>query len=202
MRGKGKRSWTASLKAGKSRQSHQTSHLTRDYPRVCGEKIRGRGTANIWQGSPLRVRGKVMSQPDGAIYVGITPAYAGKSKEVNNYAVYHWDHPRACGEKSAQVQCLPRLSGSPPRMRGKEQLASGVRSSAGITPACAGKSGCSWAMYWRRWDHPRICGEKALGNSIALPQWGSPPRVRGKAVRNVGIALAVGITPAYAGKSP
>ena len=50
-------------------------------------------------------------------------------------------------------------------------------------------------------DHPRVCGEKALGNSIALPQWGSPPRVRGKG----GLAgLDSGderITPACAGKS-
>ena len=51
------------------------------------------------------------------------------------------------------------------------------------------------------WDHPRVCGEKLTKEMADLADWGSPPRVRGKAI---GVDLhhpEVGITPAYAGKS-
>ena len=71
----------------------------------------------------------------------------------------------------------------------------------GITPACAGKSGCSWAMYWRRWDHPRVCGEKILTELRDLYYPGSPPRIRGKVAHDVDFLVVRGITPAYAGKS-
>ena len=46
-----------------------------------------------------------------------------------------------------------------------------------------------------------MCGEKAdiTGHNIVCR--GSPPRMRGKAVRVVALELRIGITPAYAGKS-
>ena len=71
----------------------------------------------------------------------------------------------------------------------------------GITPACAGKSGCSWAMYWRRWDHPRVCGEKLSTTSTDIHPAGSPPRVRGKGAFMPSCTPTRGITPACAGKS-
>ena len=45
-----------------------------------------------------------------------------------------------------------------------------------------------------------MCGEKGSGYPDALDKGGSPPRVRGKAGRQLGIGGLVGITPAYAGK--
>ena len=51
----------------------------KDHPRVCGEKA----VFDIFSchslGSPPRMRGKAFSGFFGAVFVGITPAYAGKS---------------------------------------------------------------------------------------------------------------------------
>ena len=46
-----------------------------------------------------------------------------------------------------------------------------------------------------------MCGEKFLEVVQPIAQWGSPPRMRGKAEKNGGFCPGVGITPAYAGKS-
>ena len=56
--------------------------------------------------------------------------------------------------------------------------------------------------FFRRWDHPRVCGEKLSISSAHISQTGSPPRVRGKACLTLIIRLLLGITPAYAGKRP
>ena len=127
----------------------------------CGEKTAKGCECSVSLGSPPRMRGKAVEMKLAGTVHGITPAHAGKSICFGSKVDVARDHPRACGEKSAQVQCLPRLSGSPPRMRGKEQLASGVRSSAGITPACAGKRCRSPAFRSMPWDHPRMCREKS-----------------------------------------
>ena len=50
-------------------------------------------------------------------------------------------------------------------------------------------------------DHPRACGEKIFKPRTQPFGKGSPPRVRGKEEENLEDAIAVGITPARAGKS-
>ena len=67
-------------------------------------------------------------------------------------------------------------------------------------PACAGKrrQRRTTSTGWR--DHPRVCGEKVLRVSQAWVARGSPPRVRGKALRTVLRGRRSGITPACAGK--
>ena len=46
-----------------------------------------------------------------------------------------------------------------------------------------------------------MCGEQPHVNPAKLKAMGSPPRVRGTALRGVGIQIDVGITPACAGNS-
>ena len=70
-----------------------------------------------------------------------------------------------------------------------------------ITPACAGKRRSDWIIRSIYWDHPRVCGEKALKSWLMSGDVGSPPRVRGKAKGTDIFELAQGITPACAGKS-
>ena len=87
--------------AGKSTKQAKQQDKARDHPRVCGEKSPQR-TLNHRQG-------------------GITPAYAGKSR-CNLPSTAPWkDYPRVCGKVLA-VYGATALSGSPPRMRGKEQV--------------------------------------------------------------------------------
>ena len=94
------------------------------------------------------------------------------------------------------------LSGiTPPRMRGKVRLGAKAVGSTGITPAYAGKRLRSVKSCIRTGDHPRVCGEKTQIGQVVHPDWGSPPRMRGKEVGVSGDGLQLGITPAYAGKS-
>ena len=72
--------------------------------------------------------------------VGITPAYAGKSFYSFNTLCFYQDHPRLCGEKSAEHTGQKRKAGSPPPMRGKDWLRFCQLWRFRITPAYAGKS--------------------------------------------------------------
>ena len=94
-----------------------------------------------------------------------------------------------------------RHLGSPPRMRGKVRMTLVDLVRTGITPAYAGKRGWMRATEVTRKDHPRVCGEKAYSLVINGSEWGSPPRMRGKACTCSCASIAGRITPAYAGKS-
>ena len=150
--------------------------------------------------SPPRVRGKVCHTMAEAKGLGITPAYAGKSR-CNLPSTAPWkDHPRVCGEKPPLEETGNPVQGSPPRMRGKAILRSSPAQLVGITPAYAGKrSACSPPSPHSR-DHPRVCGEKQQMIADAGKGMGSPPRMRGKAERRSKRPQNPGITPAYAGK--
>ena len=146
------------------------------------------------------MRGKESEPADCDDKRRITPAYAGKSGSWSSYCMHRWDHPRVCGEKFPVSRELVRNEGSPPRMRGKENLHGGRAALKGITPAYAGKSFSSGHEKGLVWDHPRVCGEKGQRPDSREQNQGSPPRMRGKAQRRAGSARGSGITPAYAGK--
>ena len=186
--------------AGKRSKSMTLRSLRGDHPRVCGEKRSRRHHLVAEQGSPPRMRGKVLFRSFIVQPFGITPAYAGKRSAASRPAAAARDHPRVCGEKQALLCTWMFLQGSPPRMRGKESHARRKRQAHGITPACAGKSQYPVLRNLLPWDHPRMCGEKL---SCLLLQWcflGSPPRMRGKVFCSVRRNAAVRITPTYAGK--
>ena len=67
--------------AGKSPACQTTDLLHRDHPRVCGEKLDVFDTDKSHLGSPPRMRGKAFLRQCRNRCVGITPAYAGKSRE-------------------------------------------------------------------------------------------------------------------------
>ena len=147
--------------AGKSAPSPQVQLLPWDHPRVCGEKLHQRFVVRIRVGSPPRMRGKVERLCQSDCRIGITPAYAGKRNAQRLGASGSRDHPRICGEKYFFVEdCL---------------LADR------ITPAYAGKSDGGRLSYLLVWDHPRVCGEKFRAYAMIWQEWGSPPRMRGKA---------------------
>ena len=86
-------------------------------------------------------------------------------------------------------------------MRGKGCYMQELSGETGITPAYAGKrqrraTACTWLR-----DHPRVCGEKSQSTSASPRALGSPPRMRGKGVKQSNSRIRMGITPAYAGKS-
>ena len=150
--------------------------------------------------SPPRMRGKVIVRSRNAVQIGITPAYAGKSARILKRRTEKRDHPRVCGEKLKFGTNVTKNPGSPPRVRGKGCYMQELSGETGITPAYAGKSQ-PWRSYsQRRWDHPRVCGEKRPAVDGKRPLRGSPPHVRGKVKDPVPVSALVGITPACAGK--
>ena len=70
-----------------------------------------------------------------------------------------------------------------------------------ITPADAGKTAKRELKAAQKADHPRVCGENALGKTRITVAMGSPPRMRGKLYDTSSGALFCGITPADAGKT-
>ena len=113
----------------------------------------------------------------------ITPADAGKTRPLQVFHVLIEDHPRGCGENGHTGQIPARLRGSPPRMRGKQQVELLGYSPSRITPADAGKTLLNAIQYALGEDHPRGCGENGVGTVRQLLIRGSPPRMRGKPPR-------------------
>ena len=125
--------------AGKRRISTMTACITRDHPRVGGEKLSSGAYVAKDKGSPPRRRGKGVNVNCSADDIGITPAQAGKSPGSASGWPRRRDHPRAGGEK---LMGRPRRSvgaGSPPRRRGKDSSGEPANGSIRITPAQAGK---------------------------------------------------------------
>ena len=113
----------------------------------------------------------------------------------------NWDHPRLRGEKPGTSFSDASDRGSPPLTRGKDIRTHCLYPPFRITPAYAGKSDNLCCNSNERRDHPRLRGEKFLYTHTANHKEGSPPLTRGKVdIKQVGQA-ALGITPAYAGKS-
>ena len=90
----------------------------------------------------------------------ITPAYAGKRIEFDSNRNRIRDHPRLCGEKQSNRQIRRYKKGSPPPMRGKVIVGCLHLVCLRITPAYAGKRSYTSGAEKKRWDHPRLCGEK------------------------------------------
>ena len=86
-------------------------------------------------------------------------------------------------------------------MRGEARLPEAIHHRGRITPACAGRSLRGYRTGRRRWDHPRVCGEKQDKMQHVVRVIGSPPRVRGEAESTVSSAMLTRITPACAGRS-
>ena len=155
-----------------------------DHPRICGEKESKLQEIEDISGSPPHMRGKVATGRQTVCRCGITPAYAGKRGLRKRGSRNPADHPRICGEKAEMGGFIPRFSGSPPRMRGKVLPDRGRVLGVGITPAYAGK------RLWCRGhgapgqDYPRVCGEKFRAYAMIWQEWGSPPHMRGKALRH------------------
>ena len=73
--------------AGKSAKSSERRTDVKDHPRACGEKLHPLRAVFLGWGSPPRMRGKAFVMPAVSLHLGITPAHAGKSKNVYRSAI-------------------------------------------------------------------------------------------------------------------
>ena len=147
------------------------------------------------------MRGKLIMHSPPSRQRRITPADAGKTFRTQEHCEFRWDHPRGCGENRQQSVSAARPQGSPPRMRGKPSRVLQTSSLIGITPADAGKTGCSCPASLQSGDHPRGCGENGGHVATVRDGVGSPPRMRGKRLEGQVFISRKGITPADAGKT-
>ena len=155
--------------AGKSDARQRRCICSQDHPRVCGEKVEVDVVRPHAVGSPPRVRGKVELSTREKGMPRITPACAGKRARVAAEWRERKDHPRVCGEKDFECKNRANPIGSPPRVRGKENIRRRRIYDRGITPACAGKRSAGGSRHDAAQDHPRVCGEKFL-RYLYLPQ--------------------------------
>ena len=154
-----------------------------DHPRTCGEKTDVTSSVVFRSGSPPHMRGKANALGLRFLFVGITPAHAGKRPGRCKQPSWSGDHPRTCGEKSPPSRKEYCKKGSPPHMRGKGGESRRGQHSPGITPAHAGKRSAAPFRARCAGDHPRTCGEKFLTKNPARYIEGSPPHMRGKVKR-------------------
>ena len=126
--------------AGKTRACCRYRTAKQDHPRGCGENFRLLCRRSQAMGSPPRMRGKRRQSALRCYSLRITPADAGKTAFALTYFQIGKDHPRGCGENQRQANAASRLSGSPPRMRGKHDAENIPQRFPGITPADAGKT--------------------------------------------------------------
>jgi len=109
-----------------------------DHPRACGEHDTKRLYADFDKGSPPRMRGASPLRSKMRRWQGITPAHAGSIKATGSHGLEVRDHPRACGEHRTTGAVCPKVTGSPPRMRGALPALEGITLPLRITPAHAG----------------------------------------------------------------
>ncbi len=166
--------------AGKTFSPPSAFRNKQDHPRACGENGSNTKRQNIVNGSPPRMRGKLVKNGSIECEVRITPAHAGKTTHTGRMTVKFKDHPRACGENCQPVTASLWITGSPPRMRGKLICWALTHAASGITPAHAGKTFSSSCFFKLVQDHPRACGENTAYKSSSSYHLGSPPRMRGK----------------------
>ena len=146
--------------AGKRPSANIRECVTRDHPRIRGEKILHRFLCQLRLGSPPHTRGKESISSVLKSLSGITPAYAGKRVVSREAARLAGDHPRIRGEKSFDLIISA--------------------DTLWITPAYAGKSLFNHHRDAYAQDHPRIRGEKSADATAQKAVSGSPPHTRGK----------------------
>ena len=110
-------------------------------------------------------------------------------------------HPRVCGENDSVEDLSCGWGGSSPRVRGKQRPCWKHCNSAGLIPACAGKTSCAPSCHAAPRAHPRVCGENHASTSSRSRETGSSPRVRGKQMRHYRRQLEGRLIPACAGKT-
>lgn len=130
-------------------------------PHRRGEKLKSLLALGFHAGSPLRVRGKILSYPGRNSAPRITPASAGKRQTRSCGSREPRDHPRGYREKIRPQSISSRNTGSPPQVRGKARSGWCGRVRHRITPADAGKSLTLFRFKIADANHPRGCGEKS-----------------------------------------
>ena len=145
--------------AGTSYGALAVATTARAHPRVRGDVIGGPTRFPPASGSPPRARGRQADAVDQLGTLGLTPACAGTSSSRKLKTAGSWAHPRVRGDVTGTIHRQARAAGSPPRARGRPWYFLPALPPAGLTPACAGTSGCGCDGCAVAGAHPRVRGD-------------------------------------------
>ena len=113
------------------------------HPRSRGENTRRSALQSVGGGSSPLTRGKLAWDGFGASALGLIPAHAGKTEQLQGHRRRSWAHPRSRGENDTHREENDALMGSSPLTRGKPWLSRQAAAVSGLIPAHAGKTpGC------------------------------------------------------------
>ncbi len=170
-----------------------------EHPRGCGDDLRRVDKSRVREGTPPRVRGRRRRCRQGRSRTGNTPAGAGTTHTSTTSTTRLWEHPRGCGDDRPKDPPGVLARGTPPRVRGRPPDPQTVVASPGNTPAGAGTTRPLRARRSRAGEHPRGCGDDGEQVDQGAGPAGTPPRVRGRPLRDRSGAEHRGNTPAGAG---
>ena len=130
--------------AGTAISSAPDRACSRAHPRVGGDGSASFGAPAAREGSPPRGRGRLRVVVLLAGRPGLTPAWAGTATWRSSATARTRAHPRVGGDGGLRPWPTCRGVGSPPRGRGRLEVALTVEVLGGLTPAWAGtaRTGC------------------------------------------------------------
>ena len=143
--------------------------------------LRGRGLSlprQLWGSSPL-ARGLRAAPDHSHRRLGIIPARAGFTSDLDNIYKILKDHPRSRGVYPCPSRAIGYARGSSPLARGLRGLAAGRHRRVGIIPARAGFTRGSVGGAGGRRDHPRSRGVYTAPGGPSRAHRGSSPLARG-----------------------
>ena len=105
-----------------------------------------------------------------------------------------------CGEHRRAGLACARVEGSSPHVRGALRESYREQGPPGIIPACAGSTVSTPLAILANWDHPRMCGEHAMGVAAEKITAGIIPACAGSTRRVKLITLGSGDHPRMCGE--
>ncbi len=111
---------------------------------------------------------------------GIIPTRVGTRRWEVLHTLQPWDHPHACGDKTAFLPICATTWGSSPRVWGQEDFRVNVFIIHRIIPTRVGTRLQVTQNHQQRKDHPHACGDKSELAVTVKPPPGSSPRVWGQ----------------------
>ena len=131
-------------------------------------------------GSPPRVRSRRERLRAYGRLERITSACAEQTTASTIRMWINGDHLRVCGADHGKIHATIRRRGSPPRVRSRLGVTTGVVGMIGITSACAEQTTTTRVGRLPLRDHLRVCGADQAGWKVHPIEGGSPPRVRSR----------------------
>ena len=149
------------------------------HPRMRGERRTIVAFVPSWNGSSPHARGTHDRQADRPGHSRFIPACAGNAPARLISRTCSAVHPRMRGERWDVVLRGLSLGGSSPHARGTPVVAPVDHAAGRFIPACAGNATRRPQNPIQHAVHPRMRGERAIWNRLALRLIGSSPHARG-----------------------